>query len=235
MGTVPHPYRKHFRSRRRRTPLRAASVIPTAPSVTVFLGVESPPSRPNTSRPMTALRARRTRPSCCKSNMPRLIAGTREAVWNLLTKGLDAVSVSIVHFAGHGDFPLGVASLSSLKLQDATLTVLEVAAEVRLGRKSGCLVIFNACETGATGSVLAGVGGWAQAILQQRFGGFIAPLWAVDDDDAAIVASDLFDALVNAKRPVAQALLSIRQRYGAKSPTYLAYLFYSDVGAHIGS
>ncbi len=34
------------------------------------------------------------------------INGTKAAVWTLLTKGLDANTVSIVHFAGHGDFPV---------------------------------------------------------------------------------------------------------------------------------
>jgi hypothetical protein len=165
------------------------------------------------------------------------VTGTYEEVWKLLTAGLDSGLVSVVHFAGHGEFAMGSPALSRLKLlADRHLTVLEVGTrEVKLGRKTGCLVVFDACETGATGSLLGGVGGWARTLLEQRFGGFIAPLWAVDDDAAAVVAADLFEALLTLRIPVAQALLDIRRKYGATSPTYLAYLFYGDVGARIAA
>lgn len=165
----------------------------------------------------------------------RTVEGTREAVWEcLLGKDIDALSV--LHFAGHGAFPLKTASLSSIKLQDANLNVLEVdTQEVKLGKKTRCLVVFNACETGATGSVLGGVGGWAQTLLQRRFGGFIAPLWSIDDADAAIVGRQLFEDIVRRKLPVARALLAVRQKFGPKSPTYLAYLFYGDVMARIAT
>jgi hypothetical protein len=164
------------------------------------------------------------------------VAGTRNGMWTLLTKGLDAETVSILHFAGHGEFPLDRPALSSVQLEDGNLTVIEVATqEVKLGKRSGCLIIFNACKTASTGSALGGVGGWAQTVLQQRFGGFVAPLWAVEDEAAAVVGADLFEALVKRRTTVAQALLSIRQSYGARSPTYLAYLFYGDVHAGIGA
>jgi len=162
------------------------------------------------------------------------IAGTKAAVWTLLTKGLDSNPVSILHFAGHGDFPVTDPGQALLQLQDANLTVTEVdTSEVKLGNKSHCLVFFNACKTGATGGLLGGVGGWADTLLRRQFGGFIAPLWAVDDEDAATVSASLFDNLVNRKIPVSQALLAVRKSYGKKSPTYLAYLFYGDVGARI--
>jgi CHAT domain-containing protein len=142
------------------------------------------------------------------------VAGTREAFWTLLTKGTDG-PVSIVHFAGHGEFSLDTAALSSLKLQDGDFRVLEMGTqEVKLGKKSGCLVIFNACKTGATGDLLGGVGGWAQTILQQRFGGLVAPQWSVDDDQAVTVAAELFDEPVNRRFPVSEALLSTRKKYG---------------------
>lgn len=95
---------------------------------------------------------------------------------------------------------------------------------MKLGKKSGCLNIFNACKTASTGSALGSVGGWAQTVLQQRFGGFVAPLWAVEDEAAAVVDADLFEALVKRRLNVAQALLSIRQSYGTRSlPTSLTF------------
>lgn len=161
------------------------------------------------------------------------VEGTRDAVWGCLT-GKDIESLSVLHFAGHGTFPLKTASLSSVKLQDASLSVLEVGTqEVRLGKRTGCLVVFNACETGATGSVLGSVGGWAQTLLERRFGGFVAPLWSIDDADAAIVGRQFFEDVLHRKLTVARALLAIRQKFGVKSPTYLAYLFYGDVMARI--
>jgi hypothetical protein len=162
------------------------------------------------------------------------VNGIRNDVWGLFANGLDHDFVSIVHFAGHGDFPLDDPGQSLLKLQDGDLTAREVdTSEVKLGKRSGCLVFFNACKTGSTGGLLGGVGGWAEIILRRRFGGFIAPLWAVDDDDAAVVSASLFDDLLNRKVPVSQALLSMRKKFGKRSPTYLAYLFYGDVGAKI--
>ena len=162
------------------------------------------------------------------------VNGIHDDVWKLLTEGLGPSTVSILHFAGHGDFSLEDPYQSLLKLQDVDLTAREVdTLEVKLGKKTGCLVFFNACKVGSTGGLLGGVGGWAEIILRRRFGGFIAPLWSVEDDAAGTVTADLFENLVSRKIPVSQALLAIRKNYGRKSPTYLAYLFYGDVGAKI--
>ena len=44
-----------------------------------------------------------------------------------------------------------------------------------LGEINRPLVIFNACEVGATGSVLGTVGGWAEAFLHGRFAALSRP------------------------------------------------------------
>lgn len=163
------------------------------------------------------------------------IEGKREAVWKLLEQGLAGTRVGIVHFAGHGEFRAELAGASSIKLEDGSLSADEVGTqEVRLGVLNGPVIVWNACEVGATGSVLGTIGGWAEAFLGRRFRGFIAPLWAVDDVDAAKVVSELFEALVNRRMSVGEALRDIRQSHGGDSPTYLAYLFYGDVMARFG-
>ena len=100
-----------------------------------------------------------------------------------------------------------------------------------LGEINGPLVIFNACEVGATGSVLGTVGGWAEAFLRREFRGFIAPLWPVDDIDASTIMGELFAAVIRDHTTVGEAMRDIRRRHGPASPTYFAYLFYGDVMA----
>lgn len=64
------------------------------------------------------------------------VKGIHDDVWSLFTSGLGPASVSIVHFAGHGDFLLDNPDQSVLKLQDSDLTARELdTAEVKLGKK----------------------------------------------------------------------------------------------------
>jgi hypothetical protein len=106
---------------------------------------------------------------------------------------------------------------------------------VQLGVRCRTVVFFNACEVGATGAALGALGGWADAFLGRRFGGFIAPLWAVDDEDAAVVSAELLDGIIRKRRPVGAVLQGIRAKYGDVSPTFFSYLYYGDVTACIGS
>ena len=85
---------------------------------------------------------------------------------------------------------------SNIKLEDGELAASEIERpEVRLGRACRTLVFFNACEVGAAGAVFGEVGGWADAFLGRQFGGFIAPLWSVDDEDAGVVAIELLERI----------------------------------------
>jgi CHAT domain-containing protein len=144
--------------------------------------------------------------------------------------------VALLYFTGHGVFNAGVAAGSSIKLEDGTLTVDEVARrEVRLGERYGTLVFFNACEVGATGNALGAVGGWADAFLSRRFRAFIAPLWAIDEEDAAQVTQELMTKIVTDRVPVGTALRDLRAKHGDVSPTFFSYLLYGDVTARLGS
>jgi CHAT domain len=164
------------------------------------------------------------------------VTATRAGVKTLLQKPpAEGDAVAVLLFSGHGKFTAEVASGSRILLEDGPLTASEVKRpEVVLGQKSRALVVLNACEVGAGGTVLGEVGGWAEAFIERRFGGFIAPLWSVDDDDASIVAAELFDGLLRQHLPVGEVLRQLREKHGAVSPTFYSYLYYGDVTATIG-
>lgn len=164
------------------------------------------------------------------------VDGTKLAVTALLETTLPPEPVAILHFAGHGKFTGDAPTESNIKLEDGALSASEVERpEVRLGRACRTLVFFNACEVGAAGSVFGEVGGWADAFLGRQFGGFIAPLWSVDDEDAGIVATELLDGIVNRHEPIGEVLRAVREKHGAASPTFYSYLYYGDVTARIGT
>jgi hypothetical protein len=164
------------------------------------------------------------------------IPGKRNIVLRILHEGLERETVAVVHFAGHGKFGIDYADQSLIHLEDGTLSVTEVSNQrVKLGEKCRTLVIFNACEIGATGSVLGMVGGWAEAFIRRKFSGFIAPLWAVIDKDAAVVISELLEAVWVDKETMGVALKNIRAKHGKRSPTFFSYLFYGDVMARVAA
>lgn len=156
------------------------------------------------------------------------VPGTAAAVAALLeTK--PAEPVALLHFAGHGG---GKAAGASIELEDGDFLAAEAGRpEVALGAACRTLVFFNACGTGACGTVFGRVGGWADAFLGRKFGGFIAPLWAVDDEDAGAVAVELLEAVYERGAAVAEALRDVRARHGDESPTFFSYLYFGDVCA----
>jgi hypothetical protein len=160
------------------------------------------------------------------------LPGTRAALLQVLETLPPAEPVALLHFAGHGQFMPSATTQSSIKLEDGALTASEVSRpEVRLGKACRTLVFFNACEVGAAGSIFGEVGGWAAAFLSRQFGGFIAPLWSVEDDDAGRVAEELLQGIVTRREPIGAVLRDIRSKHGSRSPTYYSYLYYGDVTA----
>jgi hypothetical protein len=161
------------------------------------------------------------------------MAGTLESMQGLLETPTGG-PVAVLYFTGHGAFNAEAVVASAIKLQDGNMTVDEVARrEVCLGERDGTLVFFNACEVGATASALGSVGGWADAFLSRRFRAFIAPLWAIDEEDAAQVTQELMTQIVTERAPVGAALRDLRAKHGDVSPTFYSYLLYGDVTARL--
>jgi CHAT domain-containing protein len=147
---------------------------------------------------------------------------------NLLKQGA-AGPVSIIHFAGHGKWKDKNVDQSVIMFEDKDLTSEEInIQEVRLGIKDGPLVILNACEIAAGGNFLGAAGGFAEAFTSRRFGGIIAPLWAVFDEHARNVLESIITDIDSGEK-ISVAMLKVRKKFASISPTYLAYLFYGDV------
>ena len=139
------------------------------------------------------------------------VPGTRAAVTMLLEASPPVAPVALLHFAGHGEFMRTATTESSIKLDGRCATASEIGRpEVRLGKACRTLVFFNACEVGAVGSIFGEVGGWAEAFLGRQFGGFYAPLWAVEDQDASVVAEELLKGIVTQHQPIGEVLRGLR-------------------------
>ena len=123
-------------------------------------------------------------------------------------------------------------SPSCVYLEDGELKTLEVrSAFTMLGQKSRPLVIFNACEVGTATDMLGGIGGWAETFVSEKFAGFIAPLWPVQDAHARTAVEQLVTDLWEKQLPVGEALRRLRQSEAKTSPTYLSYVYVGDVMA----
>lgn len=163
------------------------------------------------------------------------VAGTLAGTNQLLEHPPD-YPVALMYFTGHGLFNTDAADASAIKLEDGNLAVDEVRRrEVLLGERWGTVVFFSACEVGATASTLGAVGGWADAFASRKFRAFIAPLWAIDEEDAAQVTEDLMAKIVNERMPIGTALRDLRKQYGEVSPTFYSYLLFGDVTAQLSA
>jgi hypothetical protein len=144
--------------------------------------------------------------------------------------------IGLVHYAGHGASSIEDADSAQLFLEDTDLRPLDISRqETQLGKNRHSLVFFNACGAGAPGLNLGVVGGFAEALIEDRFGGFIAPLWSVYDVDASAVILEFLDRVLLPDEPQRQtfavALQKIRYEFGEESPTFLSYTYYGDVMA----
>jgi hypothetical protein len=161
------------------------------------------------------------------------VAGTLTATTQLFEQPPDE-PVALLYFTGHGLFNENSADASAIKLEDGNLAVDEVRRrEVKLGERYGTVVFFNACEVGATASVLGAIGGWADAFASRKFRAFIAPLWAIDEVDASKATLELMTRIVTDRMPLGAALRDLRAAYGHVSPTFYSYLLYGDVTARL--
>jgi pimeloyl-ACP methyl ester carboxylesterase len=160
------------------------------------------------------------------------VAGRRQPLLGLL-QGTYPRAVGLLHFAGHGKYSANnEVSPSCVYLEDGELKTLEVrSAFTMLGQKSRPLVIFNACEVGTATDMLGGIGGWAETFVSEKFAGFIAPLWPVQDSHARHAVEQLVTDLWEQRLPVGEALRRLRQSEAKTSPTYLSYVYVGDVMA----
>jgi hypothetical protein len=163
------------------------------------------------------------------------VPATRTGVRELLECAAPRDPVAILHVAAQGTLDAAAANTPVIELEDGELTLADVARrQVQLGIACGTLVFFNVRHAGPPTGALSGTAGrWADAFLGRHFGGFIAPLWAGDDQHADVVSIQLLKGILAAQEPIGAVLCAIRKAYGDSSPTFASYLYYGDVTARI--
>ncbi|CAH3175968.1 unnamed protein product [Porites evermanni] len=125
-------------------------------------------------------------------------------------------SVSLIHFAAHGDDERGEIALSPISScgtpheEDYLLTMAEIL-QVRLTAK---LVVLS-CSHSASGQIRAeGIVGIARAFLASGARAVLAALWAVDDKATMWFMSHFYEHLVrgeSASESLHQAMKSMRE------------------------
>ncbi|MBM4345200.1 MAG: CHAT domain-containing protein [Deltaproteobacteria bacterium] len=162
----------------------------------------------------------------------RKLAGDFAAVKSLVA-GKQPTTISLVHFAGHGQASAQADKASpefTIRLADRELPLL---AWKGLGGNWGGahpLVFFNACEVGRAERTAGFVDGWGPAVLETGASGYIGGLWPLGDRAASDAAAAFYQsALSRDGALVAEAVRQVRARFAATGdPTYLAYVYYGD-------
>jgi hypothetical protein len=117
--------------------------------------------------------------------------GTRAAVLKLLENATPAEPVSILHFAGHGQFAPDAAIDSNIKLEDGALAASEIERpEVPARPRLPHLGLLQRLRSRRGGRGVRRGRRLGRRVPRPQFGGFIAPLWSVDDEDAGVVATE---------------------------------------------
>jgi hypothetical protein len=156
---------------------------------------------------------------------------TRVVVLDLLEVG----GYDWLHVAAHGNFYSAFPeSDSALWLQDQepftpdALVGSRIEGHIKRFRPA---FVFNACHSGRQGTALTRLGGWANRLLSNGAGLFLAPLWTVNDDRALDFARTFYGEVL-AGKTVAEAVREARlaaRRPG--DPTWLAYSVYAHPNA----
>ncbi len=171
------------------------------------------------------------------SGLYRPVPGTLAAVKTLMS-GEKAKGLSVVHFAGHGDASAQAAvgrPEFKIRLEDAELPLADWRRLASRWGGAHPLVFFNACEVGRAERSAGQIDGWGPAVLETGASGYIGGLWPLGDTAASEAAQAFYKAILSgAGISVAEALRQVRDRfYLTGDPTYLAYVFYGDVGLQV--
>ncbi len=164
------------------------------------------------------------------------VKGTLGEVTALLEGRLAAdgrpATAQVVHVACHGAIDPRRPAYSGIVLSDSALRIDELTVlGGELGDAGAPLVFLNACQLGqAHGELLGDQGGLASAFLAVGCRGFLAPLWAVEDDLARDLALDFYRYTLGDGLTVGAALRRLRGRFanipGRTRTTPLAYVYY---------
>jgi len=140
----------------------------------------------------------------------------------------------LLHFSTHGLYDHAYPYLSGIALERGIeLKPEHISGVATAFGKTNPLVILNACQTGAQGFALTGIGSWATQFLDAGASGFIGTLWSVSDYTAFRFTQHLYQKLferVTLGEAVLQARNLIRQ---TGDPSWLAYELYGHPNSHV--
>ena len=149
------------------------------------------------------------------------------ATLDAVTRCLEgAPHADVLHFAVHGHYdPSG--GMDGLVLTDQRTLDPTVVRGMQLPSRP--FVFLNACQVGMGREVLGDHGGMAMALVKAGASAVIAPLWSIDDRNAAQVALDFYTEIQGGARP-ADVLRRARAAHGPDpshaSGTSFAYQFF---------
>ena len=142
-------------------------------------------------------------------------------------------SVSLIHFAAHGDDERGEIALSPVSScgipheEDYLLTMAEIS-QVRLTAK---LVVLSCCHS-ASGQIRAeGIVGIARAFLASGARAVLAALWAVDDKATMWFMNRFYEHLVHgesASESLYQAMKSMRENRFSDVKQWAPFMLIGD-------
>lgn len=141
------------------------------------------------------------------------------------------VDIDLLHFACHGQVDMANPTFNGIVLNSGNMRLDATTARGNtIGKQTEPFAFLNACEVGMAGETLGSYGGLAAAFLNEGFRGFVAPLWAVNDELAHKIALEFYRLTFVQQQPVAEALRVMRGSYdpdaAEPSSTPLAYIFY---------
>lgn len=159
------------------------------------------------------------------------ILGKRHNVLSLF-KGNAVSSCSAIYYYGHGAANDAHALGSRLLMEH---DVEDVAADdangagMQIGTRNHTLAVLAACEVGTSGSVLGVAEGWPTILLDNQFGGVVAPLWKIDAEHGAEFSINLMSEIIRGKKPIAEAIFALRKQLHSAYPSILSFLYFGDV------
>jgi hypothetical protein len=142
--------------------------------------------------------------------------------------------MGILHFSGHGEVQGKPPALDfALVLNNASLASKDWPMLVPKTWVEPPLIFFNACSMGRALEADGVLLGWPDAVLRSGASGYIGGLWPVGDLAASTFAQKFYTRVI-ARDSVAEALRKARRDFLVTGdPTYLAYVYYGDVGLHL--